>query len=212
MVNNRKVNKGKKHAIEAGRNALKIAHNTGDLGSTMGGDAEIEHDDADGEEDDDYSQSGFRLPSSLSPSVAPANNPRKRARPSYTPKIGSDELVDATHYESAIKKPKRQSNSRYQVNQSGQMVDVRASEMRHAPQIAPQSHVRARSSSVRSQNDATNEYDMTRDHRINTDHIVHGDPTTHQGQGGFPGTGAFGGGSFGGFQGAQFGGAHQRRH
>ena len=210
MVNNRKVNKGKKHAIEAGRNALKIAHNTGDLGSTMGGDAEMEHDDADGEEDDVYSQSGFRLPSSLSPSVAPASNPRKR--PAYTPNIGSDELVDATHYDHAIRKPKRHSNSRYQVNQDGQMVDVKGSEMRYAPQIAPQSQARARSSSVRSQNDATNEHGMTRDHRINTDHIVHGDPTTHHGQGGFQGTGAFGGGSFAGFQGAQFGGAHQRRH
>ena len=212
MVNNRKVNKGKKYAIEAGRNALKHAHNTSDLGSMMGDDAEIEHDDADGEEDDEYSQSGFRLQSSLSPIVAPASNPRKRARPSYTPKIGSDELVDAAHCESAIKKAKRNSNSRYQVNHLGEMVDVKASEMRHAPQISPPSHVRDRSSSVRSQNDATNGYDMTRDHRMNTDHIVQGDPTIQHGQGGFQGTGAYGGGSLGGFQGAQFGGVHQRRH
>ena len=206
VVNNRKVNKGKKYAIEAGRNALKVAHNTGDLGSMMGDDAEIEHDDADGDEDDDFSQSGFRLPSSLSPSVAAANNSKKRARPSYTPNIGSDELVDATHSEPTIKKAKRASNSRYQVNEFGEMVDVKASEMRRTPQIAPQSHVRNRSSSVRSQNDATNGYDMARDQRINTHQNVHGDPTTHHGQGGFQGTGAFG------FPGAQFGGGHQRRH
>ena len=211
VVNNRKVNKGKKYAIEAGRNALKVAHHTGDLGSMMGDD-EVEHDDADGEEDDDYSQSGFRLPCSLSPSVAPANNSKKRARPSYTPNIGADELADTIHGESALKKSKRPSNSRYQVNHLGEMVDVKASEMRRSPYIQPQSHVRNRSSSARSQNEATNEYDMTRDHRINTDQTAHGDPSTHHSQGGFQGTGAFGGGSFGGFQGAQFGGGHQRRH
>ena len=209
MVNNRKVNKGKKQAIEAGRYALKTANNTGggDLGSMMGDDAEMEHDDADGEEEDEYSQSGFRLQSSLSPSVAPAINSKKRARPSYTPNIGSDELVDAARCEPAIKKAKRPSNSRYQVNHLGEMVDVKAPEMRRTPQIAPQANVRNRSSSVRSQNDATNGYEMTRNHGINTDHTVHGDSTTHHGQSGFQGTG-----NFGGFHGAQFGGGQQRRH
>ncbi|KAL8788955.1 MAG: hypothetical protein Q9195_007071 [Heterodermia aff. obscurata] len=207
VVNNRKVNKGKKYAIEAGRNALKIA-NTGDLGSMMGDDAEIEHDDADGEEDDVYSRGSFRLPSSLSPSVAPVSNPKKRARPSY---IGSDELVDATHYQSAAKRPKP-SNSRYQVNHLGEMVDVKAPKNRRALQAAPQSHIRNRSSSVRSQSDAANGYDMTQDQRVNPDQIVNGDPTTHHGQGGFQGTEAFGGGSFGSFQGAQFGRGQQRRN
>lgn len=204
MVNNRKVNRGKKQAIEAGREALKLA-NTGDVAD----DAEIEDDDADGDDDEDYGQN--ILQSSLSPTAGRAITASKRARPSYAPKVGSENSNDPTYDEPTTKKAKRPSNSRYQINERGEMVDLGVSPGMRRAQIAPQSHLRNRSSSARPQAAVSSGYPMAIDDRINSSHTARDESTIRLGQSGYAESGSFGDEFSGSFPNAHSGGGQQRR-
>ena len=204
MVNNRKVNKGKKHAIEAGREALKLA-STGENAD----EAEIEDDDADGDDDEDYGQTV--LQSSLSPSAGRAITAHKRARPSYAPKVGSEDSNDPSYEESATKKAKRPSNSRYQVNERGEMVDLGVSPRVRRAQIVPQSNQRQRSLSARPQAAVPAGYPLGIDSRINAGHTARDEPTIRHGQGGYVEAGSFGSEFAGGFPNTHPNGGQQRR-
>lgn len=151
MINNRKVNKGKKVAIEAGREALKAVtpHQTGETGSEFGfyGQNE-EDDDAEGEDDDDYGRVGQNFLSSVSPSSGLAALSNKRA------------ASNGPTYRAST--PKRAKNSKYQLNTKGEMVEITpgdtAIRMRQGSQGTPQQQPSRRGSANQYQNAVTNDY------------------------------------------------------
>lgn len=208
MVNNRKVNSGKKKAIEAGREALKATKG----GITTGDDAQDEDEDADGDDDDDFDQIEFQLPSSISPSVSQGPTTNKRVRQSVTSKISSEEPNDPKYGESPSKKVKHTSNSRYQSNERGELTDVGVySAVRRNSHTTPQSQGRDRASGAHPHSASRGGYPMVIDNRFNAGRTAIDDATLHHHHGGRVGSGAFDDGFAGGFQGAYFGGVHRGR-
>lgn len=117
--NNRKVNLGKKEAIDKGREAL------GEKGRGKGRRTtkvvqEDTDDDFEGDDDEYGSQAGAQMYNSKKRSVSYSNAPNSRRRQAST-----DDPRDQSYREgSASKKVKRASRSVYQLNDQNQMVDT----------------------------------------------------------------------------------------
>ena len=186
MVNNRKVNKGKKQAIDAGRAALRTAHphRAAEVNSVLGDNNE---DDADGDDDEDYTQF---TPYAMSPITTRGATPIKRRNSS----ISRDSP--------APKKTKRTSNSRYQVNEHGVMVDTGNSYKKaRIPQELSRTLNGSRASVNRAQPTATNYFTgLDQDH--GTDHNETDATQIYSVRGGLHGSGDFSSG----FQGNHLGG------
>ena len=167
MINNRKVNKGKKKAIEAGREALKAVnpHATGDTGSDFGTYAQNDDDDdAEGEDDDDYGRVGQDFVSSVSPSSGLGPLSRKRAASN-----------DLTYRASTPQNKRTKRPSKYQLNPNGEMVEVNhddtAVRMRRGSQGTPQQQPGRRLSANPYQNAVADGYNYHGTH-FNTDYNV----------------------------------------
>ena len=212
MVNNRKVNKGKKLAIEAGREALKSVHpqRAGETNSDLGSYGHNDEDDAEGEEDDDYSRFAHNLHSSISPSVGQAAFSNKRVASNGPNYRGS-----------TPKKAKRP--SKYQLNEQGEIVEVSddgvTNRIRRISQAMPQQQTSNRSSSHGHQAGLAGELaysgaDFESDYNADGEHTVHHTQGVFPRQGGIPGHGAVHGqGSFrySVFQGPRLGSAQHHR-
>lgn len=131
MINNRKVNKGKKEAIEQGRKALRENRKPG----AQSTDLKTEFDDDyvdDGLEDvfydegDDTSAEPHGLPSYPAPALMYGSQISKRSRPTAARQMSSDDSTDLTYSVPASKKAKK-NTSMYQLNARNEMVDLSVS-------------------------------------------------------------------------------------
>lgn len=128
MINNRKVKKGKKEAIEQGRKALRDNRKPG----AQSTDLKTEFDDDyvdDGledvfyDEDDDTSAEPHGLPSYPAPALTYGNQISKRSRPIAARQMSSDDSTDLTYGTPPSKKAKK-NTSMYQLNDRNEMVDL----------------------------------------------------------------------------------------
>lgn len=137
VINNRKVNRGKKEAIEQGRRALAAKQKAKKRPVRMVK-SEIEdevynHDeDADYDEDDDFNWDDLSPHSRASPARASTfsntNSNNKRARRTPARRISSDDSADPTYRGSPQPQKKPRKSSKYQLNDVGVMVDKTAPE------------------------------------------------------------------------------------
>lgn len=126
MINNRKVNQGKKEAIEQGRKALAKQKAKKQLGQNLK--AEVEDDvyndfeDAEFEEDDEGNWEEYSARAYSSPGPVYPNSMNKRMRQTPARQISSEDSADPT-YRGPIAKRARK-NSKYQLNERNEMVDT----------------------------------------------------------------------------------------
>lgn len=131
MVNNRKVNKGKKEAIEQGRKALKEkARVRGQAYNEFKHETEDEYpddgyEDGEFEEDDETYGEQHGLPSYPSPTPNYGNPIHKRGRQTAARQMSSDDSTDLTYGVPPSKRTKK-SGSMYQLNERNEMVDTSA--------------------------------------------------------------------------------------
>ncbi|KAL8831946.1 MAG: hypothetical protein Q9191_000586 [Dirinaria sp. TL-2023a] len=124
VINNRKVNQGKKEAIEQGRKALAKAkakkHVGQSLKSEMEDEAYNEYDDGEYEEDegawDEYGAAPYSSPAPAYPSAV------KRTRQAPARQISSEDSADLTYRGPPAKRTKK--SSKYQLNERNEMVDM----------------------------------------------------------------------------------------
>lgn len=128
MINNRKVNKGKKEAIEQGRKALREHRKPGAQSSDLKTEFDDEYVD-DGledvycDEDDEISAEPHSLPSYPAQALVYGNQINKRNRPATTRQMSSDDSTDLTYGVPPSKKVKK-NTSMYQLNDRNEMVDL----------------------------------------------------------------------------------------
>ena len=205
MVNNRKVNKGKKVAIEAGREALKAVtpHQTGETGSEFGFYGHNDDDDdAEGEDDDDYGRVGQDFLSSVSPRSGLTALSNKRAASN-----------GPTYRAGTPKRTKRL--SKYQLNANGEMVEVNIDDtpvrMRQGSQGTPQQQQSRRASVIPYHNAVANNYNY-HGAPFNTDYNtldgIHQGQDQLSGPGGLPNHHSF---NYGTILGARLGNGQQDR-
>lgn len=199
MVNNRKVNKGKKQAIDAGRAALKAVNpqQAGETSSELGYYGQNDEEDAAGDDDDDYTQLGQDMQSSVSPSVGRTPLSNKRAASNGPNYRGS-----------TPKKAKRP--SKYQLNDQGQMVQVGddgvASQTRRLSQATPHAQRSNRSSANYSQPAFAGYTFSGADFEADID--IQSEHSFNHGIGNFP---RFGGPDYSGVRGARLGSGQQHQ-
>ena len=136
MINNRKVNKGKKEAIEQGRKALKEkAKSRGQPFPELKTETEDEFQD-DGREDSDFEEDEetypelHGIPSYAAPGPNYANPVNKRGRQMLARHMSSDDSTDPTYGVPPPKKAKK-TTSMYQLNDRNEMVDTSTTRKGH---------------------------------------------------------------------------------
>ena len=130
MINNRKVNKGKKEAIEQGRKALKEKSKISgrpyaDFKTETEDEFQDDGLDGDYEEDDETYMDSHNLPIYPQPTLNYGNSGSKRGRRPQARQMSSDDSTDLTYGVPPPKKAKK-SGSMYQLNERNEMVDTSA--------------------------------------------------------------------------------------